>query len=139
MKTTIEHLNPDELIKNRAYTQAVAVRGPNHLVFVGGQNAVNAKGEIVGKDDIAAQTEQVLFNLEAALAAAGAKLEDVVKWNVYVVQGHSPQPGFQVFQRVWGMRPNPPTLTVIMVAGLARPEFLTEIDAIAVVPETDHR
>jgi enamine deaminase RidA (YjgF/YER057c/UK114 family) len=62
-------------------------------------------------------------------------LEHVVKWNVYIVQGQSPQPGFEVFRRVWGDRPNPPTITVLFVGGLANPDFLVEIDAIAVVPQ----
>jgi enamine deaminase RidA (YjgF/YER057c/UK114 family) len=51
------------------------------------------------------------------------------------VQGNSPGPAFEVFRRVWGNRPNPPTITVLFVAGLANPEFLTEIDAIAVIPQ----
>ena len=74
-------------------------------------------------------------NMQAALAAAEAGLEHVIKWNVYLVQGQPLQPGFEVFQRVWGRRPNPPAITMQFVAGLANPDFLLEIDAIAVVPE----
>jgi enamine deaminase RidA (YjgF/YER057c/UK114 family) len=54
---------------------------------------------------------------------------------VCVVQGQSPVPGLEAFRRAWGDRPNPPAITVLFVAGLAHPEFLVEIDAIAVVPE----
>jgi enamine deaminase RidA (YjgF/YER057c/UK114 family) len=77
----------------------------------------------------------VLKNLEVALASGGAGLEHVIKWNVYLVQGQPPQPGFEVFQRVWGNRPNPPLITLLFVSGLANPDFLMEMDAIAVVPE----
>ncbi len=76
----------------------------------------------------------MLANLQKALAAAGAELEHIVKWNVYIVQGQSLQQGFAAFQRVWGDRPNPPTITGLFVAGLAHPDFLVEMDAIAVVP-----
>jgi enamine deaminase RidA (YjgF/YER057c/UK114 family) len=104
-------------------------------VYVGGQNAIDASGAIVGKGDIAAQTEQILANVQACLAAAGAGMEHVVKWNVLIVQGQPLLPGFQVFQRVWGDRPNPPAITSAFVAGLAHPDFLAEIDAVAVVPQ----
>jgi enamine deaminase RidA (YjgF/YER057c/UK114 family) len=135
MKGSVQHLDPDGLPKNPAYSQAVVVTGPVKTVYVGGQNAVDASGKIVGKGDIKAQSEQVLKNVGTALAAGGAKLEHVVKWNVYIVQGQSPVPGFEAFRRAWGERPNPPTITVLFIAGLANPEFLVEIDAIAVVPQ----
>jgi enamine deaminase RidA (YjgF/YER057c/UK114 family) len=81
------------------------------------------------------QTEQVLTNLQVALKAANAELEHIIKWNIYVVQGQPIQPAFEVFQQVWGHRPNPPAITMAFVAGLANPDFLVEMDAIAVVPE----
>ena len=135
MKGRIQYLNPDSLHKNPAYSQAVVVTGQVKTVYVGGQNAVDASGEIVGKGDIKTQTEQAIKNVETALAAGGAKLEHVVKWNVYIVQGQSLLPGFEAFQHAWGNRPNPPTVTGLFVAGLANPDFLVEIDAIAVVPQ----
>ena len=133
---TVQHLNPETLHRNPAFTQAVAVSGAVKTVYVGGQNAVDISGKIVGQGDIAAQTEQVMKNIQAALAAGGASLEHVIKWNLYLVQGQSLQPGFEVFQRVWNRRPNPPAITMAYVAGLANPDFLIEIDAIAVVPLT---
>jgi len=132
---SVQHLNPDGMHKNPAYTQAVAVTGSVKTVYVGGQNAVDTSGAVVGKGDIKAQTEQVLKNVEIALAAGGAKLEHVVKWNIYIVQGQPLQPGFEAFQRAWGNRPNPPVITSAFVAGLANPDFLVEIEATAVVPQ----
>jgi hypothetical protein len=58
-----------------------------------------------------------------------------IKWNVYVVQGQPLQLRFEVFQRVWGRRPNPPAITGMFVAGFAHPDFLVEIDVVAVVPQ----
>lgn len=131
---SVQHLNPDTLAKNPAFTNVVVVTGNARTIYVGGQDAVDASGAIVGRGDIVAQTEQIFRNLEAALAAAGAGLEHVIRWNVYVVQGQPLQPAFAVFQRVWGERPNPPAITVLYVAGLANPDFLAEMDAVAVVP-----
>jgi enamine deaminase RidA (YjgF/YER057c/UK114 family) len=131
----VQHLNPDALVKNPAFTNVVVVTGAVKTIYIGGQDAVDSTGAIVGKGDIAAQTEQIMQNVQAALEAAGARLEHVIKWNVYVVQGQPLQPGFEVFQRVWGHRPNPPAITGMFVAGLAHPDFLVEIDVVAVVPQ----
>jgi len=134
MKT--EHLNPPELTQNPAFTQAIAVSGPRKTIYVGGQDAVDkATHATVGPGDIRAQTEQVFKNLRAALTAAGAQLEHVVKWNVYIVAGQSAASAFEVFQREWGRKPNPPVVTVLYVSALANPEWLIEIDAVAVVPQ----
>src|SRR5262245_21105261 len=131
----VKYINPNELPKNPAFTNVVTVTGPVKTVYVGGQDAVDASGTIVGKGDLKAQTEQILKNIQAALSAGGAQPKHVVKWNIYVVQGQSVQEGFAAFQSVWGNRPNPPAISVMFVAGLAHPDFLAEMDAIAVIPE----
>ena len=131
----VHYLNPDSLNKNPAFSNVVVVSGPVKTVYVGGQDAVDASGAIIGKGDLKAQTEQVLKNIQAALAAAGAQPEHVIKWNIYVVQGQSLNVGFEAFQHVWGNPPNPPAVTMAFVAGLAHPDFLVEMDAIAVVPQ----
>ena len=84
----VRHLNPEGLPRNPAFTNVVAVDGPVTTIYIGGQNAVTAADEIVGKDGIAAQTEQVFRKLDLALTAAGATLENVVKWTMHVVDGH---------------------------------------------------
>jgi enamine deaminase RidA (YjgF/YER057c/UK114 family) len=135
MHGTVQHLNPAGLHKNPAYTQAVVVSGHATTIYIGGQNAVDASGNIVGKGDLGLQTEKALQNIEIALEASGARLQHVVKWNVYILHGQSAQAGFEAFQRVWGQRPNPPVISGIFVPALAHPDFLVEIDAIAVVPQ----
>ena len=133
--TPVEHINPDGLSKNPAFTQVVTVTGPAKTIYIGGQDAVDASGAIVGKGDIKRQTEQVFQNVQTALEACGAGLEHVIKWNIYIVQGQPLRPGFEVAQQVWGHRPNPPAISVMFVAGLANSDFLVEMDAVAVVPE----
>ena len=134
MRGSVKHLNPQGLHKNPAYTQAVVTTGDVKTVYVGGQNAVDVSGEVIGKGDSKAQAEQIFKNLERALAGGGARLDQVIKWNIYVLEGQPPQPAFEVFQRVWGNRPNPPLITLLFVSGLAHPDYLMEIDAVAVVP-----
>ena len=135
VKGQVEYINPDTLHQNPAFTNVVTVTGSVRTVYIGGQNAVDTSGAIVGKGDFKAQSEQTLHNIQAALEAGGARLEHVVKWNMYVVQGQSLQEGFAAFQQVWGNRPNPPAISMAFVAALAHPDYLVEIDAIAVVPE----
>ncbi|NTU79686.1 MAG: RidA family protein [Chloroflexales bacterium] len=126
----VQHLNPEGLSRNPPFTQVVTVSGPVKTVYVGGQNSVEASGA----GDIAAQSAQVFRNLQTALAAAGARIEHVIQWKIYIVQGQPLEPGFAEFQKVWGRRPNPPTITGIYVAALANPAFLVELEAIPVVP-----
>jgi len=137
MTTTsqVQYINPEGLNKNPAFTNVVVVSGHVKTIYIGGQDAVDATGAIVGKGDIRAQTEQVLKNIQTALAAGGAQKEHIIKWNLYVVQGQSIQAGFEAFQQFWGMQANPPTISFVFVAGLAHPDFLVEMDAVAVVPE----
>jgi enamine deaminase RidA (YjgF/YER057c/UK114 family) len=117
-KGQVSYINPDDLHKNPAFTNVVAVTGLVKTIYIGGQDAVDASGTIVGKGDIKKQTEQVLANLQAALKAGGAELENVVKWNLYIVQGQPLQPGFEAFQQLWGRRPDPPVITAIFVSFL---------------------
>jgi enamine deaminase RidA (YjgF/YER057c/UK114 family) len=131
---SVRYVDPEGLNRNPAFTNVVVVEGPARTVYVGGQDSVDASGNIVGKGDVAAQTEQVLANVRAALAAGGAGPEHVIKWTLLVVEGVSLQEGFSAFQRAWVATPNPPAITMAYVAGLANPEFLVEMDAIAVVP-----
>ncbi len=131
----VEYINPEGLMKPRGFTQVVSISGPHKTIYVGGQDPVNEKGETIGKGSLKQQTEQILNNIELALRAAGAKLENAVKWNIYLVQGQNPQEGFEVFQKRWGNKPNPPAITVIFISRFVNPEWLAEIEATAVVPE----
>jgi enamine deaminase RidA (YjgF/YER057c/UK114 family) len=130
----IEPINPETLAAPRGYSQAISVSGNHKTIYIGGQNAVNQKGELVGKGNLKEQTEQVLSNIEKILQKAGGNLENTIKFNIYLLQGQNPATGFQVFQQKW-KRQTPPVITVLFVAGLGNPEWLLEIDAIAVIPE----
>ena len=131
----VELLAPDGLVRSPAFSHVAVVSGAVRTIYIGGQDAVTADGKIVGKGDLAAQTTQILKNIETALAAAGAGLEHIIKWNVFVVEGQPIQAGFEAFRRFWGDRSTPPPLiTAAFVKALGDPDWLAEIDAVAVVP-----
>jgi len=103
-------------------------------VYVSGQIALDAQGEIVGKNDLRRQTEQAHENLKVALAAAGATLADVVKVNFYMVN-FKPQ-DLSVIREVrsqYSMQERPPASTLIGVQALAFDGLLIEIEVIAVI------
>lgn len=129
----IEHINPEGLIKNPAFTNVIAVSGNVKTIYIGEQNSNNAKGEIVGKGNLKEQTVQVLENIKTALAAAGAQPKDVIKWTLNVVHGQNLQEGFAAFQQAWGPQTNPPVITMAFVSALANPDYLIGMEAIAVV------
>jgi enamine deaminase RidA (YjgF/YER057c/UK114 family) len=134
MRPDIRHINPDGLIKNPAFTQVVTVSGPGKTIYIGAQNAVDGDRNIVGKGDIAAQTEQILKNIDICLAAAGARKENLISWNIYVAEGNDMTPAFEVGMKWWGQNPNPPLNNVMTVSGFVPADFLISIEAIAWVP-----
>ncbi|MBN9364577.1 MULTISPECIES: RidA family protein [unclassified Devosia] len=130
---SIEHLNPKTLHSNPAFTQAIIVPPGGRTLLVGGQNAVDRHGQLVGKGDVVAQSAQALANLGAVLDAAGARLEDLVKVTVVIDHTADLRAAFGAWMSFWGARGNPPTVTVLRVAGLANPDYLIEIEAQAVL------
>ena len=135
MSNRVQYINPDGLSKNPAFSQIVTTQGNGKTIYIGGQDAVNINGEIIGKGDIATQTEQVMKNLQTALLACGATFDNLVKLSIYMVQGQNLYSGFQVSQKYLGHLENPPAISVLIVVGLANPDFLVEIDATAFIPE----
>jgi enamine deaminase RidA (YjgF/YER057c/UK114 family) len=131
----IDYINPESMVNHRGYSHAVSVTGNHQTIYIGGQNAIDENGALVGKDNLKKQTEQVLTNIGKILEETDAKLENVVKFNIYLVPGQNPQDGFQVFQEKWGNNPNYPVITIIFVAGLGNPDWLIEIDAMAISGE----
>lgn len=128
----LQHIQPDGLFDNPAYSHVVTARGARH-VYVSGQVAVDEHRTSVGADDLAAQTEQVMQNLETALAAAGATFADVVKLTTFVV-GYTPEMRSVIGEVRARYLPagDPPASTLVGVSALAAPDWLIEIEAIAV-------
>lgn len=129
----IEHINPDSLHRNPAFSHAVRVPAGSDLIHVGGQNGTDPDGNVVGTG-VGEQTRQAFLNLGACLEAAGASLADVVKWTILCVEGVNLEEGFAAAAEALPRDSDPPAITVAMVSGLAVPGALVEIEAIAVAP-----
>ena len=135
MGQKIQYLNPEGLSKNPAFSQVVSTEGRGKTIYIGGQNAVNAAGEMIGKGDIGRQTEQVMENLQTALSACGAGFQNLVKLTIIIVQGQDLNQGFKASQKYLGGLEHPPAVTGFFVAALAHPDYLVEVEAIAFLPE----
>ena len=114
-----------------AYTHVVTVSGTGRMIFVAGQLARDADGNCVGKGDMRAQMEQTFKNLDQCLKAAGATWADVVKTNTFVTDFDEFQKCGDVRMRYFGL--GTPTSTTVGVTRLAGPDFMVEIEAVAVV------
>jgi len=131
MNNKIDFINPDGLLKSSAFSQIAITKGSGNTIYIGGQNAVTKDLQIVGKGDITAQTEYVLKNIETALNSCHATLDDLFKLTIYIVQGQDIKKGFEGAQNFLKKLGNPPVITGVVVAGLANPEYLVEIEAVA--------
>lgn len=130
---TIEHPRPEGLLHNPAFSQVVAAAG-TRTIYTAGQVSIDEHGALVGGNDLAAQTAQAMRNLGLALAAAGATFADVVKLTTYVVN-YRPEVRTVISQAraPFFADRTPPASTLVGVTALALPEWLIEIEAVAVV------
>jgi enamine deaminase RidA (YjgF/YER057c/UK114 family) len=109
----------------------VTAEGAKKLVFCAGQVAADVKGNVLPPDNFAAQAKMVMKNLKNALAAGGAKISDVTKITIYICNPHDVPKARELLRDYFGK--NPPASTLCILRGLASPNFLLEIEAIAAV------
>ena len=126
----IERMNPQGLSTPTGYSHVVTARG-GKTIYIAGQVAFDAKGQLVGKGDLAAQTRQVFENLGIALKAAGATFANVVKANTYMRDASQVAVLREIRSRYF--TDTLPASTLVEVPRLANPDFLIEIEVIAVV------
>jgi enamine deaminase RidA (YjgF/YER057c/UK114 family) len=129
---TLECINPPDLPTPATYTQVVVARGTK-LIFVSGQEPESVDGNLVGRGDFAVQVSQAFTNLGRALAAAGALPKHVAKITIYVVD-YQRDYHYPIIEkaRVTLFRDHKPANVVMGVATLS-PDYLIEVDAVAVV------
>lgn len=126
---SLTHLNPAALHTSPVFSQGV-IAETGRTLYVGGQNGTDADGVVAG--DVAAQSAQALRNVLAVVHAAGAGPEHVAKLTIYLHADADLDTAFGAAAQVCGQRPT--AVTVLRVAGLARPEALVEIDAVVALP-----
>ncbi|GAB3826443.1 RidA family protein [Kribbella italica] len=124
-------LRPEGLVNSPAFTHVAVVPPGMTTLYVGGQNAVDGEGKLIGGDDAAAQTEQVMKNLKTALAAAGATVHDLVSMTIYLAEEVDLAKAYPVAAQ--GLEGAAPTVQGIRVTSLTVPGALLEVSAIAAV------
>ncbi len=126
-------INPEALSRPVGYSQVVETRGSRTL-YLSGQVALDRQGNLVGMNDMAAQADQVFANIQTALAAVSASFRDVVKLTFYLTD-ISQLPAVRQVRDRYVNTAQPPASTAVEVRRLARPEWLLEIDAVAVLDD----
>ena len=129
---SIQRLRPEGLVSSPAFSHVAVVPPGATTIYVGGRNAVDAAGALIGEGDVAAQSEQALENAQTALAAAGATLADVVQWTVLFVEGADIAAGYGAIAAKLASA-EPALVTAAFVSGLGVPGALVEISAVAAV------
>jgi enamine deaminase RidA (YjgF/YER057c/UK114 family) len=132
-KMPAQFINPPALCPTVGWTHVVTCTGAK-TVYISGQVSVNQRGEVVGKGDLRAQTQQTFENIKAGLAAVGATFRDVVKSNLYVV-GLKPEhvPIIREVRSRYFAADQPPASTLVGVSALVGADWLIEIEVVAVL------
>ena len=128
----IERPVPEGLMKNQTFAQVLVASGAR-TIYTSGQVAVDENGKLVGPGDLAAQTTQAMKNLGLALAAARATYADIVKTTTFVVNYKAEHRSIITDAKKPFWEGKPPTSALIGVAALALPEWMIEIEAVAVI------
>jgi enamine deaminase RidA (YjgF/YER057c/UK114 family) len=132
-RMTSQFLNPPELCPTFGWTHVVTSTG-GKTIYISGLVSNNIKGEVVGVGDMKAQVVQTFENLKAALTSAGATFKDVVKSNLYVVGLKTEHvPIIREVRARYFDQKNPPCSTLVGVEKLVHPDWLIEIELVAVV------
>jgi enamine deaminase RidA (YjgF/YER057c/UK114 family) len=129
---TLEGINPEDLPTPLSYTHVILATG-SRLVFVAGQEPEDEQGNLVGPGDLAAQARQVFANLGRALAAGGARPDQVAKITIFVVNYRPAYLPAIEEGRVGLFGDHKPADTLVGVEALSRPEYLIEVEAIAMI------
>ncbi len=114
------------------YSQCVVATG--RLIFIAGQVAIGADGQIVGRGDAVIQTRQILSNIQAIMESQGGVIGDIVAFTIYDtdIAAHA-EATRAVRAEFWPS--NPPAGTKVEVSKLANPDYLLEINAVGVLKE----
>lgn len=112
------------------YSQGILAEG-GKLLFIAGQTASDANGNVVGKGDIKAQTRQVFDNIKAVLEAAGGSFDNMVMTTTYITDRKYREGYNEVRRDIY--KKDPPTSTLVIVSGLANEDYMIEIAGIAVL------
>ena len=131
MPPTIEPYCAPSVFNPPTYTQAVKVTGAQTILFIAGQVAYDAQGKPAHRGDFAGQARAVFQALKAQVEAGGGTMQNIVKVNTYLTDARYRAELVPVREEFFGKKG--PASTLVTVAALAQPEWLIEVEAIAVI------
>lgn len=126
----IQRINPEGMTQPTGYHHVIRV---DNVLFLAGQVALDSDGNVVGKGDMKAQVQKVLENMQTVLASQGADFSNVVKVNIFTTDIPAFRDAAEI--RAKFFEGHPPASTLVEISSLARPDFLVEIEAIAMLPK----
>jgi enamine deaminase RidA (YjgF/YER057c/UK114 family) len=127
----VERLCGSGVFDPATYTQAIKVTGAQAVVFLAGQVSYDKDGGVLHRGDVKGQARECFKALRAHLEAAGGKLENIVKLNTYLTDIRYRADLVPVREEFFGKKG--PASTLVQVSALAHPDWLIEIEAIAVM------
>jgi reactive intermediate/imine deaminase len=131
----VKFSNPASVSQPKGYSHSAEIDlGNCRMIVISGQIALDNKGNLIGKDNLAEQTEQVFTNIKNIVAESGGTLDDVVKIGIYMIDVTQIQAFREVRNKFFNPQ-KPPTSTLVQVSKLAREDLLIEIEATAIIPK----
>ena len=129
---TLKCINPDDIPAPMTYSHVVVATG-SRFVFVAGQVAEDSQGNLIGAGDMTVQARQVFANIGRSLAAAGARPQQVTRLTIFVANYRREHLAMIEQGRIALFGDHKPTDALVGVAALSRPDYLLEVDAMAIL------
>ena len=136
--SVVRFRNAPPVHPTKSYSHSVEIDlGNAKMVIISGQVAFDKQGNLIGKDDLSKQTEQVFINIKNIIEDAGGTMDNLVKMGVYMIDVSQ----IQLFRDVRDkfISRQKPTSTLVQVSKLAREDLLIEIEATAVIPKIERK
>ena len=131
----VKFINPSSSSTPRSYSQAAIIDlGNCKMIIISGQTALDAQGNLIGKGDMAKQTEQVFLNIKKIVTDLGGTMDNIVKTGIFLVDASQIQ-AFRDTRNKFINLKNPPASTLIQVSKLFSDDILLEIEATAIIPK----
>lgn len=131
----IKFINPSTVAAPKGYSHSVQVDLGNYkMLLISGQVALDRQGNLVGKGDLAKQTEQVFANIKSIVEEAGGTMDNLIKTGIYLIDVGQIQTFRDIRNKFINLK-NPPTSTLVQVSKLFRDDLLIEIEATAIIPK----
>jgi len=130
----VKFINPASLSIPKGYSHAALIDlGTCKMLIISGQVGLDNKGNLVGKDDFAKQTEQAFQNIKSIVESTGGKMDNVAKLSYYLLDVGQVQTLRAIRDKFINTK-NPPAGTLVQVSKLFRDDILVEIEATAIIP-----